>query len=56
MREWAEHSGWTVQGWKNKRAGWFFFVLKAHRGPKNGSTDKSWVSFEKFRKFSTDGH
>ena len=29
-----------------------FFVLKAHRGPKNGPTDKSWVSFGKFRKFS----
>ena len=26
--------------------------LKTPRGIKNGPTDKSWVSFEKFRKFS----
>ena len=42
----------VLQGRKNKRAGWFFLVLKAHRGPKNWPTDKSWVSFDKFRKFS----
>ena len=27
------------------------FCLEAHRGLKNWPTDKSWVSFEKFRKF-----
>ena len=28
------------------------FGLKAPRGIKNGPRDKSWMSFEKFRKFS----
>ena len=55
----AQQTGWCVTEWEVDlyKAGKIkgpvvFFVLKAHRGPKNWPTDKSWVSFEKFRKFS----